>query len=75
MKSKNITFTADERLIERAREKARRESTTLNNRVNEWMERYVAETSKKSTFLSLMKTMDYVDSGQTFTRDEMNERR
>ena len=50
MKTKNVTFTADERLIERAREKARSESTTLNNRVNEWMERYVAETSKKSTF-------------------------
>jgi hypothetical protein len=72
---KNITFSADEKLIEKAREKARSESTTLNNRVREWMERYVAESTKKENFLALMDKLDYVKPGRSFTRDEMNERR
>ena len=37
----NITFSADERLIEEAREKARERNTTLNEEFRRWLESYV----------------------------------
>jgi hypothetical protein len=37
---KNITFTADENLIEAAREQAREEQTTLNEQFRQWLEQY-----------------------------------
>ena len=41
--NRNITFTADEALIEAAREAARSENTTLNQQVRLWLESYVRE--------------------------------
>jgi hypothetical protein len=37
---KNITFTADESLIEAAREQARADQTTLNEQFRQWLEPY-----------------------------------
>ncbi|MDZ7728611.1 MAG: hypothetical protein U5Q44_10705 [Dehalococcoidia bacterium] len=34
---KNITLSADENLIEAARERARRENTTLNEQFRRWL--------------------------------------
>ncbi len=39
---KNVTLTAEESLIERAREKARRHRTTLNALFRDWLARYAA---------------------------------
>ena len=72
---KNITFTADEKLIEKARLKANLESTTLNNRFRDWLEKYVAESNKVEEFHKLMGKIDYVVVGGDFSRDVMNERR
>jgi hypothetical protein len=72
---KNVTFTIDEKLLERAREKARNESSSLNVRFQEWLEKYVGETEKKEEFHALMNRLNYVDSGGKFSREEMNERR
>jgi hypothetical protein len=72
---KNVTFTIDEKLLERAREKARNESSSLNVRFQEWLEKYVGETEKKEEFHSMMNRLNYVDSGGKFSREEMNERR
>ena len=72
---KNVTFSADEKLLERAREKARSEASSLNVRFQEWLEKYVAETEKKEEFHSLMNRLNYVNSGGKFSREEMNERR
>ncbi len=72
---KNVTFSADEKLLERAREKARNEASSLNVRFREWLEKYVAETEKKEEFYFLMNRLKYVDSGGKYSRDEMNERR
>lgn len=73
---KNVTLSADERLIEAARERARREHTTLNAEFRRWLDDY-AERQKKvqsalETLNDLRETLD--TGGQTFTREEMNER-
>ncbi|HEX9666758.1 MAG TPA: hypothetical protein VGA95_09425 [Thermodesulfobacteriota bacterium] len=70
---KYITFSADERLIRKARDRARRGKTTLNALFLEWLKRYVGFDKQKVDFDSLMKSLSYANSGGVFTRDEMNE--
>lgn len=43
---RNVTFSADERLIEAARERARREKTTLNEQFRLWLEAYAAREER-----------------------------
>jgi len=71
---KNITFNADETLIRKAREKAAKENTTLNNRFREWLESYVAKKSPVSEYREAMKKLGYASPGRKFSREEMNER-
>jgi hypothetical protein len=73
---KNITLSADERLIEEARERARREHTTLNEQFRRWLEDYVGRRERVER---AMRTIDELrktvrTGGRKFTRDEMNER-
>lgn len=71
---KNITFSASEALIEKARLKAKKENTSLNKRFREWLEQYASRGEDHQKFNLLMKQLDYVRSGKTFSRDELNER-
>tara|TARA_R110002124_G_scaffold149259_5_gene315365 strand:- start:12715 stop:12933 length:219 start_codon:yes stop_codon:yes gene_type:complete len=71
---KNITFSADEKLIEKARLKAAKEKTTLNQRFRDWLKRYASENDYRKEFEELMDDLKYVNSGGKYTRDEMNER-
>ena len=73
---KNITFSADEHKIERAREIARNRHTTLNEEFRGWLDAYgnASSLSKAEEFRALMKRLRYVDAGRKFTREEMNER-
>jgi len=71
---KNITLSADEKLIKKAREKAQREHTTLNENFRKWLKRYITSDTNKSNYDDLMNTLDYAHSGRKFTRDELNER-
>ena len=71
---KNITFSADEKLIEKARLKAAKERTTLNQRFRDWLKRYASENDYRKEFEELMDDLKYVNSGGKYTRDEMNER-
>jgi hypothetical protein len=72
---KNITLSADERLIEEARAKAREERTTLNEQFRRWLEEYVGRRERAEramrTLEELRKT---VRLRGPFTRDELNER-
>lgn len=72
--NKNITLSAEEKLIKQAREKASRENTTLNEQFREWLERYVSSESKTIDFLALMERLSYAESTNGFSRDEFNER-
>ena len=74
---KNITLSADERLIEQARATARARHTTLNAEFRKWLERYTVKDREQlvRNFDALMKRLSYVNTGgRKFTRDEMNER-
>lgn len=71
---KNITLSADEQLIREAREKARREHTTLNETFRRWLKQYVSTEHRLKDYDFLMKSFGYATPGNSFTRDEMNER-
>lgn len=71
---KNITFSADENNIERAREVARSEHKTLNDAFREWLNWYGSRRVSRAEIEALFKRLSYVDAGRKFTRDEMNER-
>ena len=71
---KNITFKADEQLIEKARLKAKIENRSLNEVFNEWLKIYIYPVNHHENYNKIMKDFSYVNSGIKFTRDEMNER-
>jgi len=71
---KNITLSADERLIRKARERAAREKRSLNSAFREWLQRYAAEDTAAESYDRLMQRLGYVQAGRKFTREEMNER-
>lgn len=70
---RNVTLSADDQLIERARKKAALEHTTLNERFRRWLEQYVGQTGA-GDYRRLMKELKHVRAGRKFTRDESNER-
>jgi predicted lipase len=71
---KNITLSADERLIQLAREKAMKNKKTLNALFREWLTRYVKEGKHVNNYATMMEKFDYVSVGKHFDRDELNER-
>lgn len=73
---RNITLSADEKLIEAARERARTEHTTLNEQFRLWLEDYARCGRSADEAMALVERMrSYVRTGgRKFTRDEMNER-
>jgi hypothetical protein len=70
---KNITFSADEGAIERARARARRERKTLNIAFRDWLERYGGSTGGEE-FDQLMRSLANVKFPRKLSRDEMNTR-
>jgi hypothetical protein len=71
---KNITFSAREELIQRARARAAAERTTLNDEFRKWLEKYAQRPENGEAFHFLMEHFEYVQPGRAFSRDEMNER-
>jgi hypothetical protein len=73
---KNITLSADERLIDAARERARERKTTLNEEFRRWLEGYVgreAQARRAMEVIERIRSYAHTD-GRKFTRDELNER-
>lgn len=72
---KNITLSADDALIEQARQTAKAQHKTLNQAFREWLESYARpESDLVGEYEALMKRLSYVKAGRKFTREEMNER-
>lgn len=71
---KNITLSAEEVLIEKARDKARRERTTLNATFRQWLDQYVSRGLKTADLDSFMASLSYARPGKKFSRNELNER-
>lgn len=71
---KNITFSAEERLIERARERARLEKRTLNVAFRDWLAQYAGGPFTASELEDFWRRTEYVNAGRRFSRDELNQR-
>jgi len=71
---KNITLSADEDLIEQARQLARAQHKTLNALFRDWLLGFTAQSGDGQEVDALMRRLRHVNSGRRFTRDEMNER-
>ena len=71
---KNITLSAEEALIERARQRADAESTTLNAEFRRWLAQYAEHPQSASDFRAFMVRLNYAQPGKTFSREELNER-
>lgn len=71
---KNVTLSADEDLIEKARATAKAQRRTLNDAFREWLTQFTANDGDAQGFDALMKRMKHIDSGGHYTRDELNER-
>ena len=73
---KNITFSADENLIEAARRQASSEHTTLNEQFRLWLENYVRREQRAAEAVHVICELQgsIFTGGRKFTRDEMNER-
>ncbi len=71
---KNITLSADEDLIERARSIARGQRRTLNAAFREWLAQFAESEGDAQGFDALMKQLHHVNAGGRFSRDDMNER-
>ena len=72
--TRNITLSADEIVIERARARAHKQQTSLNAAFRLWLESYAAEQDAQETYADLMKRLEGVQAGRSFSRDELNER-
>ena len=72
---KNITLSAEENLIEAARERARADNTTLNEQFRRWLAEYAHTRERMQRYDDVMATLrGRLKVGRKLTRDEMNER-
>lgn len=73
---KNITLSADDKLIKAARERARTEHTTLNEQFRRWLADYVRQEQQTESTMALIEELrgQVRTGGRKFTWDEMNER-
>ena len=70
----NITLSAEKVLIERARQRAEAQKTTLNAEFRRWLAHYSEYPQTAADLAMIMDQLNYARAGKTFTRDEMNER-
>jgi hypothetical protein len=71
---KNITLSAEEELIERARQVAREQHKTLNDMFREWLAQVSGSSNVADEYRELMDSLSYVNAGRHFSREELNER-
>jgi len=68
---KNITLSAEDELIKKARQKAQQQRTTLNAAFREWLKQFVNAGTNSSDYESLMKSLSYAQPGKVFTRESL----
>ena len=73
---RNITLSADDLLIARARDKAEAAQSSLNLEFRKWLSDYAntQDHAAVARFRDAMKQLSKVDAGRSFSRDDMNER-
>jgi len=72
---KNITLSADEALIRKAREKARAEHRSLNAVFREWLAGWTEGADRAEGYAEMMKRLSAKRHvARVLSRDELNER-
>jgi hypothetical protein len=71
---KNITFSADAALIEKARRQANIDNITLNDAFRAWLEQFVRPIQSADEYKSFMHEFKGKLIGSRFIREEANER-
>jgi hypothetical protein len=71
---RNLTLTADERLIDEARKIAESRHTTLNAEFREWLTAYTGRAARVEKYRELTRSLGNFRIDRKYTRDEMNER-
>ena len=71
---KNVTLSAEDRLIAQARQRAQRERKTLNAAFREWLAAYVGKGAGADRYRELKSKLKHISAGRKFSRDELNER-
>ena len=71
---KRITFSADDELIRKARQRSAEEKRSLGDAFREWLSRYAAQDRNAVAFTELMRRLRYVRAGRKFSREELHER-
>ena len=71
---KNITLSAQDSLIRKAREKAAAEQGSLNSAFRQWLQRYVGGDESADDYGRLMQRLGYARPGRHFDREELHER-
>ncbi len=71
---KNITLSAEKDTIDKAREKARKQNTSLNKIFRKWLENYVSSGNIENEYEEIMRRLENIKFPGKFSREEMNER-
>ena len=72
---KNITLSAEESLIEAARERARSENTTLNEQFRRWLATYAQTEKRLQRYDAVMNDLrGQLKVGRKLSRELMNDR-
>jgi len=71
---KNVTLSAEEDLIRKARGIKQQRATSLNELFRAWLRDLTRESSRTKSYDRLMERLEARQSGRVFSREEMNER-
>ena len=71
---KNVTLSAEDRLIAQARQRAQRERKTLNAAFREWLAAYVGKGAGTGRYRELKSKLKHISAGRKFSRDELTNR-
>lgn len=74
---KNITLSADERIIEKARDAARKRGLSLNQMIREYLEELATGSQSNNEFQRLQELSELAAGHRgnwNFNRDELHER-
>lgn len=71
---KNVTLSASEAILEKARDCARQRKTTLNAMFREWLAELARLRESEERLRELDLKLGYARAGRKFSREEMNAR-
>ncbi len=71
---KNVTLSANEDVIRKAKNKAQQNNTTLNSLFRKWLDDYTRDKNIVLELDRFLSKTEYVEAGRSFTRDEFNQR-